>query len=208
MRFFNNNFKVAITSDTTILEYYQSIYIHCKQRFNIQDRIEIFKKLLYQYIENCINNNLFRNYNLLEVRNNLYNNLLHYLQLETEDLNSKTLNQKTATTENRKRKFELAIQLTTHQKQLLNTYKHLNKEPQKSITTSTNLLNYLQKNESNYSENLKSEKTESEQEETTKNKEKITTAYIAKISKFTRKDNDTGFQEWLNKIQKTEDANK
>ncbi|KAG9288112.1 hypothetical protein G9A89_017707 [Geosiphon pyriformis] len=83
-------FKVATTPDATTLEYYQSIYTHCKQRFNISDGIEVVKKSVYQYIENCINNYLFGNYNISEVRSNLYNNLAHYSQLETEDLNSKT----------------------------------------------------------------------------------------------------------------------
>ncbi|KAG9300519.1 hypothetical protein G9A89_002397 [Geosiphon pyriformis] len=87
----NNKFKVATTPDATTLEYYQSIYTHCKQRFNISDGIEVFKKSVYQYIENHINNYLFRNYNISEVKSNLYNNLAHYLQLGTEDLNSKTL---------------------------------------------------------------------------------------------------------------------
>ncbi|KAG9297745.1 hypothetical protein G9A89_011260 [Geosiphon pyriformis] len=86
-----NNFKVVTIPDTTTLEYYQSIYIHCKQRFNIPDGIEVVKKSVYQYIENHINNYLFGNYNISEVRNNLYNNLVHYLQLGTEDLNSETL---------------------------------------------------------------------------------------------------------------------
>ncbi|KAG9307163.1 hypothetical protein G9A89_016991 [Geosiphon pyriformis] len=86
-----NNFKVATTPDTTTLEYYQSIYTYCKQRFNIPDGIEVVKKSVYQYIENHINNYLFGNYNISEVRSNLYNNLIHYSQLETEDLNSETL---------------------------------------------------------------------------------------------------------------------
>ncbi|KAG9295957.1 hypothetical protein G9A89_011809 [Geosiphon pyriformis] len=86
-----NNFKVATTPDATTLEYYQSIYTHCKQKFNIPDGIEVVKKSVYQYIENCINNYLFGNYNISEIRSNLYNNLAHYLQLGTEDLNSETL---------------------------------------------------------------------------------------------------------------------
>ncbi|KAG9286112.1 hypothetical protein G9A89_010126 [Geosiphon pyriformis] len=72
-----NNFKVATTPDTTTLEYYQSIYTHCKQRFNIPDGIEVVKKSVYQYIKNRINNYLFGNYNISE--------------LGTEDLNSETL---------------------------------------------------------------------------------------------------------------------
>ncbi|KAG9291954.1 hypothetical protein G9A89_004892 [Geosiphon pyriformis] len=87
----NNKFKVTTTSDTATLEYYQSIYTHCKQRFNIPDGIEVVKKSVYQYIENHINNYLFGNYNISKVRSNLYNNLAHYSQLGTEDLNSKTL---------------------------------------------------------------------------------------------------------------------
>ncbi|KAG9290177.1 hypothetical protein G9A89_022153 [Geosiphon pyriformis] len=87
----NNKFKVATTPDTTTLEYYQSIYTHCKQRFNIPDGIEVVKKSVYQYIENHINNYLFGNYNISEVRSNFYNNLVHYSQLGTEDLNSETL---------------------------------------------------------------------------------------------------------------------
>ncbi|KAG9300916.1 hypothetical protein G9A89_004974 [Geosiphon pyriformis] len=87
----NNKFKVATTPDTTTLKYYQSIYTHCKQKFNISDGIEVVKKSVYQYIENRINNYLFGNYNISEVRSNLYNNLVYYSQLGTEDLNSKTL---------------------------------------------------------------------------------------------------------------------
>ncbi|KAG9294733.1 hypothetical protein G9A89_008212 [Geosiphon pyriformis] len=79
------------TPNTATLEYYQSIYTHCKQKFNTPDGIEVVKKSVYQYIENRINNYLFGNYNISEVRSNLYNNLVHYSQLETEDLNSKTL---------------------------------------------------------------------------------------------------------------------
>ncbi|KAG9302427.1 hypothetical protein G9A89_011477 [Geosiphon pyriformis] len=41
-----NNFKVATTPDTTTLEYYQSIYTHCKQKFNIPGGIEVVKKSL------------------------------------------------------------------------------------------------------------------------------------------------------------------
>ncbi|KAG9287219.1 hypothetical protein G9A89_008849 [Geosiphon pyriformis] len=73
------------------LEYYQSIYTHCKQRFNIPDGIETFKETLYQYIENYINNYLFGDYNISEVRHNLYESLVHYSHLNTQDFNSQTL---------------------------------------------------------------------------------------------------------------------
>ncbi|KAG9306579.1 hypothetical protein G9A89_004776 [Geosiphon pyriformis] len=86
-----NNFKVVTTPDATTLEYYQSIYTHCKQKFNISDGIKTFKKTLYQYIENRINNYLFRNYNISEVRHNLYESLIHHSCLNTQDFNSQTL---------------------------------------------------------------------------------------------------------------------
>ncbi|KAG9303375.1 hypothetical protein G9A89_013701 [Geosiphon pyriformis] len=83
--------QAALDAYKSELKYYQSIYTHCKQRFNIPDGIKVVKKSVYQYIENCINNYLFGNYNISEVRSNLYNNLAHYSQLGTEDLNSETL---------------------------------------------------------------------------------------------------------------------
>ncbi|KAG9299785.1 hypothetical protein G9A89_013145 [Geosiphon pyriformis] len=55
--------------------------------------------------------------------------------------------------------------------------------------------------------NLRSKKTELKQEETTENEEKMATAYIAKIPEFTNKDNNISSQEWLNKVQKTENVN-
>ncbi|KAG9295103.1 hypothetical protein G9A89_006084 [Geosiphon pyriformis] len=82
---------MATQTDSRTLEYYQSIYIHCKQRFNILDGIETFKKTLYQYIENCINNYLLKDYNISEVRHNLYESLVHHSRLNTQDFNSQTL---------------------------------------------------------------------------------------------------------------------
>ncbi|KAG9292932.1 hypothetical protein G9A89_016294 [Geosiphon pyriformis] len=277
------NFKVVTTPDTTTLEYYQSIYTHCKQRFNIPDGIEIVERTLYQYIENCINNYLLGNYNISEVRSNLYNNLVHYSQLRTEDLNSETLatyfqelnyniikyceekypvqskysldfESETETSNKSKQKVKQHSKTTSNTPILpKTTAKHLQTpeqgtsvklplfitsfpislarpqtpnsplncfsrpedfqsprnptQQQKPISTSTNIIEYLQENESDHSEYLESEKTESEQEKATENKEKIATAFIAKISEFTGKDSHTSPQEWLDKIQKTEDAN-
>ncbi|KAG9299752.1 hypothetical protein G9A89_013112 [Geosiphon pyriformis] len=89
------------------------------------------------------------------------------------------------------------------------TAKHLQTPEQgtKPISTSANIIDYLQENKSNHSKNLESEETESEPEEIMKNKKEMTTAYIAKISEFTDKNNNTSPQEWLDKIQKAEDAN-
>ncbi|KAG9293030.1 hypothetical protein G9A89_016392 [Geosiphon pyriformis] len=68
-------------------------------------------------------------------------------------------------------------------------------QQQEPISTSTNIIEYLQEIKSNPSENLKSEKTESKQEKTIENKEEMATAYIAKIPEFTGENNDTSPQE-------------
>ncbi|KAG9289395.1 hypothetical protein G9A89_007956 [Geosiphon pyriformis] len=80
-------------------------------------------------------------------------------------------------------------------------------QQQKPISTSTNIIDYLQENKSNYSENLESKETESEQEKTTENKEEMATAYIAKIPEFTGENNNTSSQKWLDNVQKAGDAN-
>ncbi|KAG9293429.1 hypothetical protein G9A89_009153 [Geosiphon pyriformis] len=80
-------------------------------------------------------------------------------------------------------------------------------QQQEPISTSANIIDYLQENESNHSESLESKKTESEPEEIPENEEEMATAYIAKISEFTGEDNDTSSQEWLDKVQKAGDAN-
>ncbi|KAG9291470.1 hypothetical protein G9A89_021889 [Geosiphon pyriformis] len=268
-------FKVATTPDTATLEYYQ---------FNIPDGIEIVKRTLYLYIENCINNYLLGNYNISEVRSNLYNNLAHYSRLETEDLNSETLatyfqelnynnikyckekypvqskyffdsELETETSNKGKQKAKQHSKTTSNTPILTKTTaKHLQtpeqgtsiklslsitpfpillaqlqtpnsllirfsrikdfqspKSPiqqQKPISTSTNLLDYLQENESNHSESLESKETEAEQEtEDLENEEKMASTYIAKISEFTEENSKTSSQEWLDKVLKAEDAN-
>ncbi|KAG9291134.1 hypothetical protein G9A89_013006 [Geosiphon pyriformis] len=279
----NNKFKVAITPDTATLEYYQSIYTCCKQKFNIPDGIEVVKKSVYQYIENRINNYLFENYNISEVRSNLYNNLVHYSRLGTEDPNSETLatyfqelnfniikycEKKYPVQSQYSIDFELETETNNKDKQRLKQYskttpntpilqkttaKHLQTSEQETsvklplsitpfpisfvqpqtpnlllnhfsrpedfqsprnltqqqepISTSANIIDYLQENQNNHSESLESKKTESEPKEITKNEEEITTAYIAKIPEFTGEDNDTSPQEWLDKVQKAGDAN-
>ncbi|KAG9302129.1 hypothetical protein G9A89_020563 [Geosiphon pyriformis] len=75
---------MATTPDTTTLEYYQSIYTHCKQRFNIPDEIEVVKKSVYQYIENHINNYLFGNYNISEKNESNHSESLESEETEPE----------------------------------------------------------------------------------------------------------------------------
>ncbi|KAG9294544.1 hypothetical protein G9A89_008655 [Geosiphon pyriformis] len=279
----NNKFKVVTTPDTATLEYNQSIYTHCKQRFNIPNGIEVVKKSVYQYIENCINNYLFGNYNISEVRSNLYNNLVHYSQLGTKDLNSETLaiyfqelnfniieycEEKYPVQSKYTFNFESETETSNKGKQRLKQYsrttpntptlqkttaKHLQTpeqetsvklplsitsfpislvqpqtpslplshfsrpedfqsprnptQQQEPISTSANIIDYLQENKSNHSESLESEETESKPEEITENEEKMATAYIAKIPEFTGEDNNTSSQKWLDKVQKAGDAN-
>ncbi|KAG9294193.1 hypothetical protein G9A89_021552 [Geosiphon pyriformis] len=245
--------------------------------------IEIVKKSVYQYIENRINNYLFGNYNISEVRSNLYNNLVHYSHLGTEDLNSETLatyfqelnfniikhcEEKYPVQSKYSFDFESETETSNKGKQRLKQYskttpntptlqkttaKHLqtpeqgtsvklplsitlfpislvqpqtpslplshfsrledfqsprnSTQQQEPILTSANIIDYLQENESNHSESLESKETESEPEEIPENEEEMATAYIAKIPKFTGKDNDTSPQKWLDKVQKAGDAN-
>ncbi|KAG9298896.1 hypothetical protein G9A89_015918 [Geosiphon pyriformis] len=214
---------------------------------------------------------------------NLYNNLVHYSQLETKNLNSKTLaiyfqelnfniieyceekypvqfkytfdfESETETSNKGKQRLKQYSKTTPNTPTLQKTTaKHLQtpkqgtsvklplsitpfpillvqpqtpssllshfsrpedfqspKNPtqqQEPISTSANIIDYLQENESNHSESLESKETESEPEEITENEEEMATAYIAKIPEFTGKDNDTSPQEWLDKVQKAEDAN-
>ncbi|KAG9288083.1 hypothetical protein G9A89_017678 [Geosiphon pyriformis] len=83
-----NKFKVATTSDITTLEYYQLIYTHCKQQFEIRNGIIAFKKTLFQYIENQINDYLFGNYNITTVKRDLLENILHYSNTESENISA------------------------------------------------------------------------------------------------------------------------
>ncbi|KAG9292696.1 hypothetical protein G9A89_008284 [Geosiphon pyriformis] len=229
----NNKFKVATIPNTATLEYYQSIYIHYKQRFNISDGIEVVKKSVYQYIENCINNYLlettiFQNETLATYFQELNFNIIEYCKekypVQTTP-NTPILQKTTAKhlqTPEQETNIKLPLSITLFPilliqlqtpSSLLNHFsrpedfqssKNLTQQ-QKPISTSTNIIEYLQENESNHSKNLESKKTESEQKETPENEEEIATAYIAKIPEFTGENNDTSPQEWLDKVQKAED---
>ncbi|KAG9287507.1 hypothetical protein G9A89_023879 [Geosiphon pyriformis] len=229
----NNKFKVATTPDTATLEYYQSIYTHCKQRFNISDGIEVVKKSVYQYIENQINNYLFGNYNISEVRSNLYNNLVHYSQLGTEDLNSKTLatyfqklnfniieycEEKYPVQFKYSFDFESETETSNKGKQKLKQY--LKTTPNTPIlpkTTAKNLQtpeqetkNYISpRSPTRQQETFQTKEVESEEEsKLTDNEEKDKmTAYIAKIPEFNGENIETSPQEWLDQVTKTGDAN-
>ncbi|KAG9305667.1 hypothetical protein G9A89_022589 [Geosiphon pyriformis] len=89
---------------------------------------------------------------------------------------------------------------------------------QKTLQTSTNLLDYLAKNISEHSETLANEKNVSEsikEEVESKKKSELTdneeedemTTYIAKISEFNEENIETSPQEWLDQVTKAGDAN-
>ncbi|KAG9291436.1 hypothetical protein G9A89_021855 [Geosiphon pyriformis] len=198
-----------------------------------------------------------------EVKSNLYNNLVHYSHLRTEDLNSETLatyfqelnfniikyceekypvqskysfdfKSETETSNKGKQRLKQYSRTTPNTLTLQKTIaKHLQTPEQRTsvklplsitpfpislsprnptqqqepISTSANIIDYLQENESNHSESLESKETESEPEEFPENEEEMATAYIAKIPEFTGEDNDTSPQKWLDKVQKAGDAN-
>ncbi|KAG9305097.1 hypothetical protein G9A89_007737 [Geosiphon pyriformis] len=191
------------------------------QRFNIPNGIKIVKRTLYLYIENCISNYLLGNYNISEYCKKNYPVQSKYsidfeLETETNNKNKQKLKQHLSTTPNTPKTPKITakylqtsepgtstkLPLSTPNSPLIQfsrpedfTSPKSSTQQQEPISTSTNLLDYLQKNENNYSESLESEETESKQEETIKNKEEITTAYIAKIPEFTGENNDISPQE-------------
>ncbi|KAG9303799.1 hypothetical protein G9A89_018696 [Geosiphon pyriformis] len=224
------NFKVVTTPDTTTLEYYQSIYTHCKQRFNIPDGIEIVKKTLYQYIKTIstiifLEITTFQNETLATYFQELNYNIIKYCE-EKYPVQSKysfDFESETETGNKGKQKVKQHSKTTPNTPILSKTTaKHLQTPEQETkdfqspknltqqqelISTSTNIIEYLQENKSDHSENLESKETESKQGESTENEEKMATVYIAKIPEFTGEDNDTSPQEWLDKVQKAGDAN-
>ncbi|KAG9303225.1 hypothetical protein G9A89_013551 [Geosiphon pyriformis] len=224
---------MVTTPDTTTLKYYQSIYTHCKQRFNIPDGIEIVKKTIYQYIENHINNYLLGNYNISEYCEEKYPLQSKYSfdfesETETDNKGKQKVKQHSKTTPNtpilpkttakylqtpeQRTSVKLPLSITPFLISLaqlqtpnlpLNHFSRLedfqslrnSTQQQEPISTSTNIIEYLQENKSDHSKNLKSEETESKQGEATENKKEMTTAYIAKIPEFMGEDNDTSPQE-------------
>ncbi|KAG9307514.1 hypothetical protein G9A89_017344 [Geosiphon pyriformis] len=203
---------MAITPDTTTLEYYQSIYTHCKQRFNIPDGIEIVERTLYQYIENLKHlpptfKNLITTLSSIAKKNTQQQRQKKVKQHSKTASNTPILPKTTVThlqTPEQGTSVKLPLSITSFPISLSSKN---STQQQKPILTSTNIIEYLQENKSDHSENLESKKTESKQGEVTENEEEMATAYIAKIPEFTGEDNDTSPQEWLDKIQKAEDAN-
>ncbi|KAG9284419.1 hypothetical protein G9A89_023676 [Geosiphon pyriformis] len=228
----NNKFKVATTSDIITLEYYQLIYTHCKQRFEIRDGIIAFKKTLFQYIKNRINNYLFGNYNITTVKRNLLENILHYSNTKAENIKKYPANaqfvfeleSEPETSSNKRQRDNQSVHTTPNTPKIL--FKHLQTpeqgtknftslrsltRQQKPLQTSSNLLDFLAENQSEHSETAANEENELEisEEESidSKNEEDKMTTYIAKIPEFNGEDIETSPQEWLNQVIKAEDTN-
>ncbi|KAG9284747.1 hypothetical protein G9A89_001117 [Geosiphon pyriformis] len=194
---------MATTSDTTTLEYYQSIYTHCKQRFNIPDGIEVIKKSLgTEDLNSETLATYFQklNFNIIKYCEETYSVQFQYsIDFESE----------TETSNKDKQKLKQYLKTTPNTPILpKTTAKHLQTPEQKtSVKLPLSITSFPISLKSNHSESLESEETESKQEETTENEKEIATAYIAKIPEFTGEDNDTSPQKWLDKAQKAKDAN-
>ncbi|KAG9296053.1 hypothetical protein G9A89_011905 [Geosiphon pyriformis] len=278
-------FSVATTSDITTLEYYyQSIYTYCKQQFEIHDGIIAFKKTLFQYIENRINDYLFGNYNITTVKRDLLENILHYSNTESENISAEAcatyfeeldyniirfceekylanaqfvfeLKSEPETSSNKRQRDNRPVHTTPITPKI--SFKHLqtpeqgtsSKLPltitlfpaslaqaqtpnsllnrftrpkdftslrsptrqQKPLQTSSNLLDFLAKNQSEHSETAANEEnnseiTEEESINSEKEEDKMTT-YIAKIPEFNGEDIETSPQKWLDQVTKAGDAN-
>ncbi|KAG9302184.1 hypothetical protein G9A89_020618 [Geosiphon pyriformis] len=214
-----NKFKVATASDITTLEYYQSIYTHCKQQFEICDEIIAFKKTLFQYIENRINNYLFGNYNITTVKRDLLENILHYSNTESENISAEACatyfeeldyNIIQFCEEKYPANAQFAFELESEPETNFTSLRSPTRQ-QEPLQTSSNLLDFLAENQSKHSEIAANKENNSEitEEESidSENKEDKMTTYIAKISDFNGKDIETSPQEWLNQVTKTGDAN-
>ncbi|KAG9292218.1 hypothetical protein G9A89_023938 [Geosiphon pyriformis] len=194
---------MATTPDTTTLEYYQSIYTHCKQRFNIPDGIKVVKKSS-KYFFNFESETETSNKGKQKVK-----------QYSRTTPNTPILPKTTAKhlqTPEQETSVKLPLSITPFLISLvqpqtpsspLNCFSRPEDfqslrnptQQQEPISTSANIIDYLQKNKSNHSESLESKKTESELKEITGNKEEMATAYIAKIPEFTDENNNTSSQE-------------
>ncbi|KAG9285355.1 hypothetical protein G9A89_010830 [Geosiphon pyriformis] len=184
---FNNNFKSGNSNrfkNSRVL-----------LRFNIPDGIEAFKKTLYQYIENYINNYLFGDYNISKVRYNLYESL--YCE-ENYPVEQKFFLGFESETEEGKRKRKQKLRTTPNTPKT--TAKHLQTPEQgtsfKLPLLITPFLASLAQPQTPSSPLIRfsriedfHEETKSEQEtENSENKEEMASTYIAKIPEFTGED--------------------
>ncbi|KAG9299068.1 hypothetical protein G9A89_020381 [Geosiphon pyriformis] len=191
-----NNFKMATTPDATTLEYYQLIYTHCKQRFNIPDRIEVVKKSLgTEDLNSETLATYFQelNFNIIKYCEETYPVQSQYFidfesETETSNKSKHKLKQYSKTTPN-----TLILPKTTA--------KHL-QTPEQGTTENQSKHSETAANEENNSEITEEESINSENEE-----DKMT-AYITKISEFNEKNIETSPQEWLDQVTKAGDANR
>ncbi|KAG9291432.1 hypothetical protein G9A89_021851 [Geosiphon pyriformis] len=204
-----NKFKVATASDITTLE------------------IIAFKKTLFQYIKNRINDYLFGNYNITTVKRDLLENILHYSNTESENISAEAcatyfeeldyniirfceekylpnaqfafeLESEPETSSNKRQKDNRSVHTTPNTPKI--SFKHL-QTPEQGTTENQSEHSEIAANKENNSEITEEESINSE------NKEDEMTTYITKISEFNGKDIETSPQEWLDQVTKAGDAN-
>ncbi|KAG9295831.1 hypothetical protein G9A89_009060 [Geosiphon pyriformis] len=201
----NNKFKVATASDITTLEYYQSIYTHCKQQFEIRDGIIAFKKTLFQYIENRINNYFFGNYNITTVKRDLLENILHYSNTKAENISAEALATKDKEITDLSK---LLLTITPFPASLAQA--QTPNSPLNQFARPEDFTSLRTENQSEHSETAANEENELEisKEESidSKNEEDEMTTYIAKIPEFNKEDIETSPQEWLDQVTKARDV--
>ncbi|KAG9290325.1 hypothetical protein G9A89_007056 [Geosiphon pyriformis] len=221
-----NKFKVATTPDTTTLEYYQSIYTHCKQRFNIPDGIEVVKKSLgTEDLNNKTLATYFQelNFNIIKYCEETYPVQSQYsidfeLETETSNKGKHKLKQYSKTTPNTPilpktiaKHLQTPKQGTSSKLPLTITPFPALLAQQEPLQTSSNLLDFLAENQSEHFETTVNEENNSEITEKksidSENKEDKMTAYITKIPEFNGENIETSPQEWLNQVTKAGYAN-
>ncbi|KAG9303681.1 hypothetical protein G9A89_018578 [Geosiphon pyriformis] len=216
-----NNFKVATTPDTTTLEYYQLIYTHCKQRFNIPDGIEIVKKSLGTKDLNSKTLATYfheLNYNIIKYCEETYPVQSQYtidfeLETETSNKGKNKLKQYSRTTPNTPTLPKTTAKHLQTPEQGTKDFTSLRSptRQQEPLQTSSNLLDFLAENQSEHSETAANEENNFEitEEESidSENEENKMTTYIAKIPEFNGENIETSPQKWLDQVTKAGDAN-
>ncbi|KAG9307356.1 hypothetical protein G9A89_017185 [Geosiphon pyriformis] len=189
-----NNFKVVTTPDATTLKYYQSIYTHCKQIFNIPDRIKVVKKSLGT--EDLNSETLATYFQKLNF------NIIRYCE-ETYPVQSQysiDFESKTETSNKGKQKLKQYSKTTSNTSILpKTTAKHLQTPEQRTKVSPDNknpfkLTTVNKKNDSKISE---------EKSIDSENKKDEMTAYITKIPEFNEEDIETKQFPTFSKEQQT-----
>ncbi|KAG9291669.1 hypothetical protein G9A89_022088 [Geosiphon pyriformis] len=177
------------------------------------------------------NDYLFGNYNITTVKRDLLENILHYSNTESENIKKYPANaqfvfelkSELETSSNKRQRDNRPVHTTPNTPKI--SFKHLQtpeqgtnftslRSPtrqQEPLQTSSNLLDFLAKNQSEHSETAVNKKNEPEISEEksidSENEEDEMTTYIAKIPEFNGEDIETSPQKWLDQVTKAGDAN-